>query len=484
MKSALGPDSGLRHRAVPPSWGIHFPRIGDAHERGDLYTGAMQSDAATFASFRPFYPDAISTRLVFRIYGWITIPAGLYVYLWPNRLPTLALPIEGMPWGPFALLRTGAAMIVGAGLCAATLAIVDDPRVGRRALVRFAIGHLVVGLLWFLQWHAILSEALPPIVGWAPLLIGSVLLYIGLTAPTTTPVRKIVTGVLFVDREFEATDALRSQYAEQISRVARQEERARLARDLHDAVKQQLFVIQTAAATVEARLDSDPQGARQAVDQIRAATREAVIEMQATIEQLQAAPVENVGLTEALKKQCEALGFRTGAQVDLKIGELPPSEALPPGAQEALFRGAQEALANIARHARASRVDVVLEKIGERLELSIVDNGAGFDPRTTARGMGIENMTSRAREIRASFALRSRPGGGTSINFSVPCSSVSAWFYGRRALGWTAFLAVIWLRSSHHDFDPMTLVVAGITAIMAARHAAAFVRIRRRTAAA
>ena len=180
-------------------------------------------------------------------------------------------------------------------------------------------------------------------------------------AATTTPMRTLVTrglldhrDLVLVDKASEPRGALRSQYAEQIRRAARQEERARLARDLHDAVKQQLFVIQTAAATVQARFENDPVGARQSVDHIRTAAREAVVEMQALIEQLQAAPLENVGLAEALKKQCEALGFRTGARIDLAVGELPRSDALPPGAHEAIFRTAQEALANIGRHARAT----------------------------------------------------------------------------------------------------------------------------------
>src|SRR5690606_2735676 len=88
---------------------------------------------------------------------------------------------------------------------------------------------------------------------------------------------------------------LRSRYDAQIREAARVEERSRLARDLHDAVKQQLFVIQTGAATSEVRFDSDPAGAREALAQIRTAAREATTEMEALIDELQATPLENVG---------------------------------------------------------------------------------------------------------------------------------------------------------------------------------------------
>jgi signal transduction histidine kinase len=83
--------------------------------------------------------------------------------------------------------------------------------------------------------------------------------------------------------------SLRLQYEEQIREAARQEERVRLARDLHDAVKQQLFAIQAAAATVEARFDTDAAGARQALEQVRSSSREALTEMEVMLDQLQAA---------------------------------------------------------------------------------------------------------------------------------------------------------------------------------------------------
>jgi signal transduction histidine kinase len=149
---------------------------------------------------------------------------------------------------------------------------------------------------------------------------------------------------------------LRSRYEEQIRQGARHEERARLARDLHDAVKQQLFAIQTAAATVEARFDADPSGARTALIQVRASAREALTEMEVMLEQLQAAPLTTTGLIGSLKRAAEATRFRTGAEVTVEAGELPPDIALPPGAHQAMLRFAQEALANVARHSRASHV--------------------------------------------------------------------------------------------------------------------------------
>ena len=385
---------------------------------------------------------------------------------------------------PSTLIDALSIVLLGTGACAATLAVIDDPIVGRRALVRFAIAHFVFGALWLAPWSQMLGGPAFRSFGWAPLIAGAALLYAGLTARTATPLRRILSGGLFDDRQHGDPYALRSRYEQHIRQSARQEERARLARDLHDAIKQQLFVVQTAAATAETRLGSDVAGAREALAAVRTAAREALVEMRAMIEQLQAVPLENVGLAEALKKQGEALGFRTGAEVRVEIGELPPSEALPPGAQQALFRAAQEALANIGRHARPKHVRITLGKAKDRLELSITDDGLGFDPVKAQRGMGIDNMIARAREIGGSLEVRSKPGEGTTIEFGVPSMRESPWYYGGRAIAWTAFLVIIVFTWAHAGFVPMSSAVAAITGLMALRNVIAFTRVIRRKAAA
>jgi signal transduction histidine kinase len=161
-------------------------------------------------------------------------------------------------------------------------------------------------------------------------------------------------------------------------------------------------------------------------------------------------PLENAGLIEALKKQCEALGFRTGAKIDLKVGVLPPNESLPPGAQQAIFRVAQEALANVARHARAKNVSVSLDSNGGRagsgpagncLELKVEDDGIGFKP-DSRRGMGTANMQARAEEFEGKFDQVSRPGSGTSVRFSVPLAHRRSNSHLLPIVCWGAMLAL------------------------------------------
>src|SRR5215469_5773606 len=171
----------------------------------------------------------------------------------------------------------------------------------------------------------------------------------------------------------------RDQLLQQVSKTAAQEERNRLARDLHDSIKQQLFSIVVNAAAAKARWEHDLTGARKIVDDIECIALEAQVEMQALLQQLRPSALENVGLIESLRMQCEALGYRTGAEVTVELSDIPFDELLPIGAQEMIFRIVQEGFTNIAHHARASQAWLSLRRQRDALLVEIGDDGQGFD---------------------------------------------------------------------------------------------------------
>lgn len=217
---------------------------------------------------------------------------------------------------------------------------------------------------------------------------------------------------------------IRGQLRQQIRDATAQEERNRLARDLHDSIKQQLFAINVSAAAAQARWEHDPAGAQAALADVRGSAQAAMVEMNAMLQQLRPSPLENVGLVQALQEQCEALALRTGAAVTTEFCELPPPDWWPAGGQTAVFRIAQEALANVARHARATKVRVRLALSGDEktavLQLRIVDNGSGFDPAAVSAGMGLENMRARAQAIGAVFSVSGKAGAGITVSLDVP----------------------------------------------------------------
>lgn len=221
-------------------------------------------------------------------------------------------------------------------------------------------------------------------------------------------------------RERADLKTMRGTLVEQISEAAAQEERKRLARDLHDSIKQQVFSMSVSAAAAYAHLEGNPAAARAALLDVKQSAQEAMVEMRALLQQLSPAPLEKSGLVQALREQCEALAYRTGAKVETQFGTLPPDDRLPIGAQETIFRIAQEALSNIARHARAMHVTLALNTEDDAVTLKITDNGQGFDISKAPEGMGLGNIRSRAQAIGATIALESETGKGTMLNVRIP----------------------------------------------------------------
>jgi signal transduction histidine kinase len=189
-------------------------------------------------------------------------------------------------------------------------------------------------------------------------------------------------------------------------------------------------------------LGYDAAGAAEALAHVRDGAREAMAEMDAMTDQLRAAPLENNGLLEALKRQCEALGLRSGATVTFDRGRLPANEAMPPGSAEALFRVAQEALANVARHARANHVRVSLGTDHGLVILEVHDDGKGFDRNQIQTGSGLRNMRARAAEFNAEVTVESPPGGGTTVRFALPYAVADAADFRRKAF-WTGSALIL-----------------------------------------
>ncbi|HLL77914.1 MAG TPA: sensor histidine kinase [Ktedonobacteraceae bacterium] len=251
----------------------------------------------------------------------------------------------------------------------------------------------------------------------------------------------LMNGIIQSAKEQEERDRRAAEYREQAMRqageAAAQEERNRLARDLHDSIKQQLFSISVSAAAARARVAGEASDAEhsegslgssgnggsntQAVlDDIQRSAQEAQVEMQALLQQLRPAPLEQMGLVESLRIQAQALGYRTAAEVSVELETLPPDDRLPPGTPEMLFRVVQEAFSNIARHARAQRVQLKLYQKKNALRLDIQDDGQGFDPSSARQGMGLPNINERIKQVGGTMDLSSQPGEGTSLHLRIP----------------------------------------------------------------
>lgn len=433
--------------------------------------------------------DFVDSSAVLRIYSYLAATAGVIVAAWgPLWTPAAAGDFE-----PYLLTRVFGAIMIAAALCAIGLERIDDPISRHRALLWFLLGHVVVAVMLTVQ-EIVIRGRLDAAAG---MLLGVSLVLFHFWAYPIAPGRPgsgttHYGGVTLHDRRQAwlpwstrgSIAQLHSEYERRIRMAAQQEERSRLARDVHDGIKQQLFVIQTAAATAQERLAGDVDRAGPALIQVRTAAREAMTELDAMLHQMQAAPIANNGLAAALREQCEALAFRSGVEMDCRLGTLPDESQLPLGAQETIFRVAQEALANIGRHARARHASLTLDRRDNVLRLAIADDGQGFDTRSARVGMGTANVRQRAAEIGGHVTIESEAGAGTTITLYIPLIDTSRVLEVRRrmlllsvGLGMIAFSTVMVGPSSR---IPMAVIIAASALASFARFVVITLRLRER----
>jgi two-component system sensor histidine kinase UhpB len=195
---------------------------------------------------------------------------------------------------------------------------------------------------------------------------------------------------------------------------AQEEERRRLARDLHDEVNQALTAI---LLRLEAASHAAPPELEDELGELKRLVNQAMEELLQLARQLRPTALDDHGLLPALATHVRRFASQTGIQADLQTHGEPD---LAPDQEIAVYRVAQEALANVARHSNASQVRVDLDTAGSALELRVRDDGKGFDSLRRRKGLGLDGMAERARLVGGELTIESRPGGGTELVMRVP----------------------------------------------------------------
>ena len=192
---------------------------------------------------------------------------------------------------------------------------------------------------------------------------------------------------------------------------ARAAERARIAREVHDAISQHLFGLRMIAAGM-CRADPGNQQA-QVIGRI---SEEALRDMQALLIELRPASLDGAGLAPALQEICAAYHDRLGVTVDASLDDV----TVPAPVEHALVRITQEACANAVRHGNARRLAVSMTRQDGHVELAVRDTGTGFDPAAPHPGSGLAHIRDRVAELGGTVDIDSAPGRGTALTVWVP----------------------------------------------------------------
>ncbi len=201
--------------------------------------------------------------------------------------------------------------------------------------------------------------------------------------------------------------------------LAQIEERNRMARDLHDSVKQQAFAASAQISTARKLMAQNSNKAIENIEEAERLTNALRKELTNMIQDLRSPALEGKGLATALKDFSHNWSRQNKIELVIRLqGERP----LPLDIEQTVFRIVQEALANVARHSKADKVEIRLAYTSKELTCTIHDNGCGFDPTKALMGFGIRSMQERAMNLGGQLNLDSAPGEGTVITFALKFS--------------------------------------------------------------
>lgn len=199
---------------------------------------------------------------------------------------------------------------------------------------------------------------------------------------------------------------------------AQEDERKRIARDLHDETAQSLTTLKLMIEMIRQALPPDREDLKQQTREADAAVGRMLQDIRRLIADLRPRMLDDFGLVPALKWLVQDAAQRHGFRVELHEGD--PQRRLPLELETLLYRAVQEALTNVAKHARADLVYVSLEWTGERVVVTVRDNGVGFGDRPLHEGLGLMGLRERLAAFGGSLWIESQRGRGTTLTLSVP----------------------------------------------------------------
>jgi len=211
--------------------------------------------------------------------------------------------------------------------------------------------------------------------------------------------------------------------------TAQEDERKRVARELHDELGQSLAGLGLHSEAIEQMLKSDPERALQQLAQTRALIHETTGQMYDLILALRPSALDDLGLVAALQAFAERLLPANTIAFHMNTDGL--NGRLPPAIETALYRIYQEALSNVVRHARASQVSIMLAQENGFFVGEVADDGVGFIPQSmlqdenNPRGLGLLGMRERAEQCGGELEIISKPGKGTRIRIYIPLEATN-----------------------------------------------------------
>ncbi len=331
---------------------------------------------------------------------------------------------EGLIWDVAVPVLEGRAGTARVGLSQASTRQTIDVVTGQILLSTTLVSAVGIAAATFLTWivtRPILSigeaakqvahgDLSPRLERWAADEIGDL----------ATAFNQMTESLARAAEERQEREHLRGMYVSGVI-AAQEEERKRIARELHDGTSQSLTSLLIGLRSLDEICDS-PQ-IHQQLGELRGIVSQTLDELHTLAIQLRPNVLDDLGLSAALDRHISDYNRRSVVPVDLAMRGLNAGERLPAPVETAVYRIVQEALTNIARHAGAKTASVLIERRDDRLRAVIEDDGCGFDPTEAGRNqrqLGLYGMRERAELLGGTLEIETAPGGGTSLFIHIP----------------------------------------------------------------
>lgn len=221
-------------------------------------------------------------------------------------------------------------------------------------------------------------------------------------------------------RQLERRRAAQEAFSRQLI-FSQEQERKRIAAELHDSLGQNLLVIKNRAALALTQQDQPDKVVAQ-ITEVSAMASNAIREVREIAQNLRPFQLDELGLTKSIAAMVRKLADSSLIEFKTELDDI--DRALPPESEINFYRVLQECMNNIVKHSQATMASITLRRTARHIHLKVVDNGQGFRPEEAiagnGRGFGLNNIVERARTMRGEVTFNSRPGGGTSVEVMVP----------------------------------------------------------------
>ena len=296
---------------------------------------------------------------------------------------------------------------------------------------RFVLAY-VLGLTLYQAWltSPVASMPLSADIGWL-ILQGAMMLLVGYVIVQLVSIQREQREALEAAYEQQAEANRRLQrYAVALEELTISRERNRLARELHDTLAHSLSAVTVQLEAVRSLWELDPTAAHDMLERADEAARRGLTEARRALRDLRASPLQDLGLSLALRDLAEGAAERVGASLAFHLPER-NVDSIAPDVQQGIYRIAQETLENIVRHSQAQSIVFRLSRTREGLSLTIADDGRGIEREVlrggraeSPGGFGLRGMKERAALIGGTIEITEQDGQGTLVHLKVPLASV------------------------------------------------------------